>query len=103
MTAPNASTSPDSKKPAPKTPAKKPAAKKPATSKVPPAKAATNEVFARWKAGARISELVKTFKLTRPQVRRQLLQGAGSREAFKALRKQGAGGTTEKTKKAVSK
>jgi len=91
------------KKPAIKmAPAKKPVAKegaKPTTAK----KGAISEVFAKWKAGAKIAELVKAFKLTRPQVRRQLLLGAGSREAFKALRKQGAGGTLAKDKQGEGK
>lgn len=60
--------------------------------------AAPTEVFARWKSGARINELVKEFKLTRPAIRRQLLAAAGGREAFKALRQQGAGGTSLKAK-----
>jgi hypothetical protein len=84
-----------------KAPAKRPVAKK--GVKPPAKKGTTNEVFAKWKAGAKISELVKAFKLTRPQVRRYLLSGAGSREAFKALRKQGAGGTWAKGDKAVAK
>ena len=97
MTSPATST-PESKKPT----TKKPTVKKPGAAK-PAKKAQTSEVFARWKAGARISELVKTFKLFRPQVRRQLLEGAGSRESFKVLRKHGAGGTLATSKKAVTK
>lgn len=102
------SKTPVAKKPAAKKPAaKKASAKKPVAKKgaKPTAakKGAPNEVFAKWKAGAKIAELVKTFKLTRPQVRRQLLNGAGSREAFKALRKQGAGGTLAKDKQGEAK
>lgn len=107
-TIPEPTTDPTTKTPV----AKKPAAKKPAGRKDPvkkpvatkgakatAKKGAPSEVFARWKAGAQISELVKTFKLTRPQIRRQLLEGAGGRDAFKKLRKEGAGGTLAKGKK----
>lgn len=94
MTTPVTSTSVVAPKtPAPKTPAKKPVSKEATAKKPVTKKGAPSEIFAKWKAGAPIHELVKTFKLSRPQVRRQLLLGAGSREAFKALRKQGAGGT----------
>jgi hypothetical protein len=96
------SKTPVAKKPAAKkAPAKKPVVKK--GVKATTRKGAASEVFAKWKAGAKIAELVKTFKLTRPQVRRQLLLGAGSREAFKALRKQGAGGTLAKAKQGEAK
>lgn len=76
-------------------PSKKSSASPATTTKSTPrpdASGAGSDIFARWKAGTRISELVTEFKQSRPQIRKQLLLGAGSREAFAALRKQGAGG-----------
>lgn len=59
-----------------------------------PAKPAS-VLFERWKSGARIAELVTEFKMTRSNIRRALTQAAGGKDAFKALRATGAGGTIE--------
>lgn len=68
----------------------------PVTPLPPPTPEALDPVFAEWKKGARISELVKTHTLSRAEIRRRLVKGAGSRDAFKELRKAGAGGPMTK-------
>lgn len=92
--------------PTPKSSAPKPAAAPPAppAEKHPaPGTVSLNDVFTRWKAGARISDLCKEFKLSRPQVRRHIMLGAGSSAAFNQLRKAGAGGPRKTTAKGAPK
>jgi hypothetical protein len=74
----------------------KPAAKTAAGKSAPKAEGKPDPVFTEWKKGARISELVKTHKLSRSEIRRRLVAAAGGRDAFRALRKAGAGGPTGK-------
>ena len=65
-------------------------------SSAPSTDGAPDPIFTEWKAGVRIVDLVKSHKLSRAEIRRRLVQGAGSRAAFRELRKAGAGGPITK-------
>lgn len=51
--------------------------------------------FEAWKNGASIRDLVVEHKMTRSQMRKLLTTAAGGKDAFKALRAQGAGGSVQ--------
>lgn len=78
--------------PAPKQ-AKKPAGKKPAAKSATADRAA---IAKAWRNGQTIAQLVVTFGMNRPAIRRAITAEVGGRDAFRKLRGAGAGGSTAK-------
>lgn len=74
------------------------AAKAKADAKKPAPKPVANPLaafFERWKAGEQLATLAHEANVKRSKFRRGLIQLAGGKPAFKALRAAGAGGVTE--------